>query len=227
MIRSLVGRSAWIPFTLRRVPRTVMPEGRRAVKATLMVDYDTDEVLRFGYGPPDRALLRPAVRKELLELAAAEASFESVKDIQPQRQLTDAAAPALPEAAMPAESGSQERVVADRDQVVADALAEGERVENLPEDQLSEEELDTRLDQLSRDELKRLCGSTPGDQTSMGPFREWVTRAFDEFDTWSRIRAENPTLTLSRERPPSNYLTRRHQLWIRGQLMASAPEVLD
>lgn len=212
------GRTQLIPFTLRRVPRTMMPEGKRIVKATLLVDFDTDEVLRFGYGPPARALLRPAVRKELLEMATAEAQYDSFKDIVPRPQLEaprpgEAGGADYPLAGPPTGTGgskaasgdstvavpaSPASVTADRDDVVQNAVAAAGP-------QLTDEELNAFLDKEQRNELKVLTGGTPGDPESLTELRRLMKLAYQHFE-------ETPS-DLSRLRV-------RHARWIVEALQA-------
>ncbi len=103
-IRALGGRSALIPFRLRRVMRSVSAPNGRVNKATLIVDHYADEVLIYASGPPGRAILRPSLRRQLAELVQIEAgtlalppvTFSSVEDIQPQRQALPTPKPAAP-----------------------------------------------------------------------------------------------------------------------------------
>jgi hypothetical protein len=206
-IKSLVGRTAMIPFTLRRVPRTLMPEGKRVVKATLMVDYDNDEVIRFGYSDPKLSLVRPEVRKqlmaqkrELLELAKMEADFDSFKDIVPRLEAHESAETTAPSAI---DSAPDENLVGDRDQVVAEAVDAAEPA------QLSEEELNRLLAQGERNELKTLCGGQPGDRESLAKFFELVAAAHREFGT-----GQTPQDLSS--------LKIRHALWIKQALQQEA-----
>ena len=203
-IKSLVGRTAMIPFTLRRVPRTLMPEGKRVVKATLMVDYDNDEVIRFGYSDPKLSLVRPEVRKqlmaqkrELLELARMEANFDSFKDIVPRLELP--APPSRDENPV----ATDENLVGDRDQVVADAVDEAEPA------QLSEEQLNAKLSQQERNQLKELCGGQPGEPETLTKFFELVAAAHREFGTGQTPR-------------DLSSLTVRHAMWIRQALQQEA-----
>jgi hypothetical protein len=214
IMRSVAGRSAGIPFTLKRTPRTVFSDGKRLNKATLIVDYDHDEIIRFGYSDPKLALVRPAVQKELMEmrrqqlaLARAEVDYDSVKDIVPQL-------PALPERSSSpdqtspsatASEVSQGEVVGDRDQVVAEAVDAAEPA------QLSEEELNRLLAQGERNELKTLCGGQPGDRESLAKFFELVAAAHREFGT-----GQTPQDLSS--------LKIRHALWIKQALRQEAGE---
>ena len=228
-IHALVGRTALIPFTLRRVPRTVLSDGKRVLKATLLVDFDQDEVIRFGYSDPKLALVRPEVRKqllaqkeELLRLAAMESSYESFKDIVPRLEAprsgesggTDypltgsatgsgggeaASGTSLSAAATDTVPDSSTSVVADRDQVIEEAAEQPPRV--------SGEELNRLLTQDERNELKVLCGGEAGKPETQGHFRELVTLAFKELEDWNP--SWDPT------RPPLTLLKVKHALWIR------------
>jgi hypothetical protein len=221
MIRGLVGRTAYIPFALRRVARTMFPEGKRVLKSTLMVDYDTDEVLRFGFGPPARAMLRPAVRRELLELATQEAQFQSFSDIIPRPALRDGTAGALPAHEEPAPE-TDPSLGENRDDAIARAAAESEAEDATfreeseepppgnaepaardPEDVLSDQEID---------EVKVMCGGTPGDYASLEFGRELLREAHAHFGTW-------PTpSTPATAPPPWTRLQVRHRDFIRKRL---------
>lgn len=218
-IKSLVGRTALIPFTLRRVPRTLLPEGKRVVKATLMVDYDHDEVIRFGYSDPKLSLVRPEVRKqlmaqrrELLELAKLEADFDSFRDIQPQPPQLQAhqpfTAPTSKESKESKDEPAATPTVDDRDEVVDQGVREAGPAP------LSEEELNRYLSQGERNELKVLCGGVPGDTTSLANFRELVRMAYREYGDWEP-QGENVS-------PPLSSLKVRHAIWIREALKAEA-----
>lgn len=231
-IASLVGRTALIPFTLRRVPRTVLSGGKRVTKATLLVDFDQDEVIKFGYSDSKLALVRPEVRKQLLEqkeellrLAALESkvpNFESFQDIVPRLEAGESGRTDYPITGPATGSGggdtaggggasaetapdSSATVVADRDQVVDQAADDSA-------EQLSREELNRRLVQGERDELKVLCGGVPGDRSSQQHFRELVAQAYREHDDWKD--EWDPTA------PPLSELRVRHSQWIRRALEA-------
>jgi len=227
-IASLVGRTALIPFTLRRVPRTVLSDGKRVTKATLLVDFDQDEVIRFGYSDPKLALVRPEVRKqllaqkeELLRLAAMEVSYDSVKDIVPRLEAPKSSesertaidhlpGPAAGSGGTAAAGGelnavpdSSTSVVGDRDDVIDQAAAAPA---------LTEEELNRFLNQGERDELKALCGGIPGDYGSLKHMRELVTQALKEAGDWKT--------TYDPEKPPLSDLRVKHQRWIREAVEA-------
>lgn len=213
-IRALVNRTALIPFFLKRVPRTLLPEGKRVVKSTLMVDYDHDEVVRFGYSDPKLSLVRPEIRKQLLEqrrelveLARMEADFDSFRDIVPR---LEGARPGLPAPAVPtagpADEASADQVVHDRDDVVDEARETASEAASSPV-QLSEAELNRFLDQSERNELKTLAGAKLVDGSfepaTLGRIRELVRRAYVHFQD---------------EQRGFNGLRVRHSQWIREHL---------
>jgi hypothetical protein len=85
---------------------------------------------------------------------------------------------------------SSTSVVADRDQVLEQAASEST-------DELSDEELNRKLTQGERDELKVLCGGVPGDFPSQTKFRELVVLALKESGEWEdRWEADKPPLTV-------------------------------
>lgn len=210
LLRSVAGRSANIPFTLQRKPRTMLVEGKRVVKATLLVGFDNDEAIRFGYSDPKLSLVRPEIRKqllaqkrELLELARLEVNFDAVRDIQPRLEEHREPAPASDESMHQSSIDAPPDVVGDRDQVVGEAAAAA-----LP----SEAELSRRLNQGERDELKVLCGGIPGDRDSQAHFRELVLQAYERIGDWQD--------KWDRENPPLSELCLRHALWIRQAIEA-------
>jgi len=215
MLRSVAGRSAGIPFFLRRAPRVVLFEGKRLMKATMIVDYDHDEAVRFGYSDPKLSLVRPEVRrqlieqrKELLALARAEVDFDTFKDIQPRLEEHRELGPR--EGASMHQSGidaSADDVVADRDQVVDEAAAEAS-----PPPPLSDAELNRFLNQGERDELKVLCGGEPGNSESLAHFKDLVCLAYKHFEEWLP-QWEHTT-------PPLSSLRVKHALWIREAVEA-------
>lgn len=213
MLRSVAGRSAGIPFTLRRTPRTVLSDGKRLTKATMIVDYDHDEAVRFGYSDPKLSLVRPEVRKqlvadrkELLELARMEVDYDSVRDIQPRlEEHRDSFVPAGGGSGGESQAAAGDPVVGDRDQVVDDATAAAPPAP-------SEDELNRFLTQGERDELKVLCGGEPGNAASLAHFRELVRLAYKHFEEW--LPAWDDTS------PPLSSLKLKHALWIREAIDA-------
>jgi hypothetical protein len=208
IMRSVAGRSAGIPFTLKRVPRTMFADGKRVTKATLIVDYDHDEAIRFGYSDPKLVMIRPesrkqieAMKREQVEIARLEADFNSFQDVVPRPP----ALPGLPGLPAPAEHtdenpvATDENLVGDRDQVVAAAVGATE-----PQ-QLSDEQLDAKLSQQERNELKALCGGEPGNPESLAKFFELVAGAHKEFQTGQTPR-------------DLSALTVRHAVWIKDAL---------
>ena len=201
LLREVAGRSFNVPFNLQRVPRTMLVEGKRLVKATLVVSFDNDEAIRFGYSDPKLSIVRPAVRKQLmaqrreqLELARMEVDYDSVKDVLPQLEAHDASRTTSPDADALSDG---EPVTADRDDVVQQAVDEAE-----PR-QLSKEELNRLLSKDERNELKVLTGGVPGQPSTLAKLREFVTAAYRAFD----------------ERPSDlSDLRVRHALWIRDAL---------
>jgi len=208
IMRSVAGRSAGIPFTLKRSPRTVLSDGKRLNKATLIVDYDHDEVIRFGYSDPKLVMVRPesrkqieAMKREAVELARLDAQYDSFKDIVPR------AVPQLPAAAPITEpSGKESReskgeagitVTEDRDDVVAKAVDEG------ASPQLTEAELNAYLDKGQRDELKILSGGTPGQPATLTKLRELGKQACEALgDSYKDLTS----------------LKVKHALWIKDAL---------
>lgn len=201
-MRSVAGRSAGIPFTLKRAPRTVLSDGKRMTKATLMVDYDHDEAIRFGFSDPKLALVRPesrkqleAMRREQIALAELGVDFDSFKDVVPR---LEGSRPQLPAASVSATSDEVEKgeaLTGDRDEIVQDA------VDAAPA--LSKEELNRRLSADERNELKVLCGGEPGKPETLAKLRELVAAAFKEFS--------EPAGDLSALRV-------RHAIWIKEAL---------
>jgi hypothetical protein len=227
MIRALTtvpgvreGRTAYIPFTLKRVSRVMHPEGKRTVKSTLMTDYDMDEVIRFAYGPPSRALARPALRRELLEMAKAEAEYDSFADTHPA--IRERMALGLP---APAEDGEEAA-----DNITPKVTSESEPM-GVDPDQAAEaaqaaapspDELNAFLTPEALNRLKELCGGVPGQPLTMGTFKSILRRAFAEVDGWTPAAAD--------EHPPFNHTRVRHELWIRehiDELLPRDGEVID
>jgi hypothetical protein len=205
IMRSVAGRSAGIPFTLKRAPRTVFADGKRQTKATMLVDYDHDEVIRFGFSDPKLVLVRPESRKQLeamkreqIELAALGVEFDSFKDVMPRLegarpQLTDGNASL---SSTPDEVEKSEALTADRDDVVQQAV-------DAAEPQLTEAELSRRLTADERNELKTKSGGEPGKPETLAKLRELVAAAFKEFT--------EPAGDLSALRV-------RHAIWIKDAL---------
>jgi hypothetical protein len=218
MLRATVGRTHHVPFTLRRLSRSIStPEGR-VVKATLIVSYDMAEALRFGLGPPARAMIPAALRRELLELASAEAQFESVADIQPRPdRLALPAAETRP--APERERVAETPVIADRDDAVQRAMEEesgsgaDEEVRMLVPDE--------------RDALKVLCGGTPGEPETLERYRELVEDSYRacgiptnrECTAWAPYPERRPGAEVQ-----SGWLTTRHRAWIEERLAEQKPE---
>ena len=232
IIRALTGgRTALIPFSLRRVARSVTtPEGR-VQKHTLLVDHDADEVLIFAGGRPARALLRPAIRRQLAELDAAEsgtlglppAQYADVEDIQPQpesRRLTAGRAPLADPAAH------------DRDDALAAAASSPDTntADNIAPPDTPTVRL---LERDELDELKVLCGGTPGQRETLGRYREMLEASYlalgvpaDErgyvnpacTEPWTpyAVKAGQPT--------PSAWATTKHRDWIAERLAEGATE---
>jgi hypothetical protein len=218
MLRATVGRTHHVPFTLRRIARSIStPEGR-AVKATLIVSYDMAEALRFGLGPPARAMIPGPLRRELLELAAAEAQFDSVADIQPQPERARLALPPAPQAATPASPPGP--AIADRDDAV--------EAEQRDAEEGSEDEDVRMLIPDERDALKVACGGTPGQPDTLGRFRELVEASYRavqvpadrECARWIPYPERRPN-----EEVQSGWLTTRHRTWIEERLREQRPEV--
>lgn len=199
LLREVAGRSFNVPFNLQRVPRTMLVEGKRLVKATLVVSFDNDEAIRFGYSDPKLSIVRPAVRKQLmaqrreqLELARMEVDYDSVKDVLPQLEAhVDLGRTTSPDADALSDSGA---VTADRDEVVQEAV---DAVE------LSKEELNRRLSAEERNELKTKSGGVPGEPSTLTHLRELVAAAFAHFS--------EPADDLSALRV-------RHAIWIKDAL---------
>jgi hypothetical protein len=207
LLRSVAGRSFNIPFNVQRVPRTMLVDGKRLVKATMIVSFDNDEAIRFGYSDPKLSIVRPAVRKQLmaqrreqLELAKMAVDYDSVQDVLPRPDQR-----ALPERSSTDENpvASDETLVADRDQVVAEAVDAAEPAA------LSDEQLNAYLSQSERNELKTLSGGVPGDRDSLAKFFVLVAAAHKEFGTGQTAQ-------------DLSSLTVRHALWIKEQLRAEA-----
>jgi len=208
ILRSVAGRSAGIPFTLRRAPRTVLSDGKRLTKATLLVDYDHDEVIRFGYSDPKLVMIRPesrkqieAMRRQQVELARLEADFDSFKDVVPRPRDVPQLPGRVPDMGQAPETPGEE-ITADRDDVVEGAVQNAEP-------QPSAEELNRRLSQGERDELKRLTGGKPGDSASLDKLRSLMKAAAAEFGD---------------EIPDFASLKVKHARWIREQLEAERGE---
>ena len=227
VIRALArGRTALIPFRLRRVSRSVSSPAGRVTKHTLLVDHDAAEVVIYGFGDPGRALLPPALRRQLAELAQAEAGvaalppvkFSDVEDIQPQFERR--ALPARqPRSAHTNGSGrpNGHPEPTDRD----DALDRAQR-------EAAEEPEEVHL--LGREELdalKRLCGGTPGQRETLGRYREMLEAAYlalgvpvredgerdETCQTWNPYGG-TPEGTIT----PASYATTRHREWIERRL---------
>jgi len=216
MIHSLIGRTAWIPFALRRVARVMTTEGKRVVKHTLMVDYDADEVVRSGLLGPARIMVRPAVLREYLQLAQAEAGFDSVRDILPRPE-TLALPEGRPEKKAPTNGAEwtppEATTAGDRDQEVENATNGhdgGDSDNHSAAEQISEEELNRFLTTAERDDLKVLCGATPGDRETMEPFREKLRLAFRALDNWEPSDG--------RTTPAFDEIQVRHALYIREKV---------
>lgn len=211
IMRSVAGRSAGIPFFLKRAPRTVLSDGKRMNKATLLVDYDHDEAIRFGFSDPKLVLVRPESRKQLeamkreqLMLASLGVEFDSVSDIVPR---LEGARPQLTDGSPFGEVGKSEAITADRDEVVqtaVDTLNEpAETDTTLNSHQLSPAELNRHLTADERNEIKVLCGGTPGVPASLERARELGRQACanfgDEYVDLSSLKV-------------------RHALWIKDAL---------
>jgi hypothetical protein len=200
LLREVAGRSFNVPFNLQRVPRTMLVEGKRLVKATLVVSFDNDEAIRFGYSDPKLSIVRPAVRKQLmaqrreqLELARMEVDYDSVKDVLPQLEAHEPSRINSPEADT---SSDSEAITADRDEVIEEALAGTEPT-------LSKEELNRRLSADERNELKVKSGGQPGQPETLTKLRKLVAAAFEYF--------KEPAGDLSALRV-------RHAIWIKDAL---------
>jgi len=202
--------------------RSVSAPNGRVNKATLLVDHYADEVLIYASGPPGRALLPPALRKQLAEIAAAEMSwaalppvaYESVEDIQPQ---PDRRALPAPRAVSPAP--------ADRDQAIdqQNAATSTGAASGANGDQPAAESI-RKLNQPARDELKRLCGGAEdanGRFTNLERFRELVRASYQalgvprdpfqgDFDLIDIATVPEP------QRGSLDFLTTAHAAWIRA-----------
>ena len=201
LLREVAGRSFNVPFNLQRVPRTMLVEGKRLVKATLVVSFDNDEAIRFGYSDPKLSIVRPAVRKQLmaqrreqLELARMEVDYDSVRDIQPQLEAHNGSASHFETSP---EVPKDEALTADRDQVIENA------VEQAGPREYTAAELNRLLSKDERDELKKASGGTPGQPATLTRLRELVAAAFGHFG--------EPLGDLSA-------LRLRHALWIKDAL---------
>jgi Recombination directionality factor-like len=218
-IRALAGgRTALIPFRLRRVLRSVSAPNGRVNKATLLVDHWADEVLIFASGPAGRAILRPALRKQLAELAAAEASwaalpaatFASVTDIQPQPDRR----------ALPQPAGAVATLDREESAAAAGATRSGPD-ESDPADAGEVVRMLANQDEL--DEVKIMCGGTPGQRDTLGRFYELVEASYEELGvptdrtcgTWQPYpeRREGAPVTAS-------WLTTKHRAWIEERVAA-------
>jgi hypothetical protein len=204
LLTSVAGRSFNIPFNVQRVPRTMLVDGKRLVKATMIVSFDNDEAIRFGYSDPKLSIVRPAVRKQLmaqrreqLELARMAVDYDSARDVLPQ----------LERRALPEGNGIHEpedapvTVTSDRDQVVAEAV---DAAEPQP---LSEDQLNALLSQQERNQLKELCAGEPGNTETLGKFFELVAAAYRELGGGQSSR-------------DLSSLTVRHARWIKEQVAA-------
>jgi hypothetical protein len=215
MLRATVGRTHHIPFALRRIARSIStPEGR-VVKSTLVVSYEMDEAMRFALGPPARALLRPEVRRELLELAAAEVQFEAVADIQPQ---PDRGRVAIAPTGRPRAAALPPPPVIDRDDAV-DAATRAAETDDSDEPE-GREEVPRPLAQPEVDELKVACGGTPGQRDTLARYRELVEASYVALGVqqnpggpWVPYPGTAPGAYVA-----ANYLTTRHRAWIEEQL---------
>ncbi len=212
VIRALAGgRTAFIPFRLRRVNRSVSAPNGRVNKATLLVDHDADEVLTYASGPPARALLRPEIRRELAELAQIEqgmaalqsVNYADVADIQPQPERR-----ALPEPSTPPAT--------DRD----DALGQPEQTVRL-------------LERGDLDALKPMCGGTPGKPETLAKYREMLLASYEALgvpmledgkvdETCQEWR---PYIPKPGRQTSAGWATTRHRQWIEDKLAAGAPVV--
>ena len=228
IIRGLTGgRTAFIPFRLRRVMRSVSAPNGRVNKATLLVDHDADEVLTYASGPPARALLRPEIRRQLAELAQIEAgmaalppaTYAAVADIQPQPDRRALTAPSAPLTDAPAH---------DRDDALAGAAQ-------------SEPETPAAVRLLERDELdglKLACGGTPGQRETLGRYREMLEAAYLELGVpatddgqldetcqhWRPYEAKQPAQPGDLPPPTASaWATTRHREWIEAQVAGGQP----
>lgn len=227
IIRALAGgRTAFIPFRLRRVMRSVSAPSGRVNKATLLVDHDADEVLTYASGPPARALLRPEIRRQLAELAQIEAgmaalppaTFADVADIQPQPDRQ-----ALPPGRPLAEPAPH-----DRDDAL-DAAQRAAAVQDPPPDP---EPPSVRLLELQElDALKALCGGTPGQRDTLGRYREMLEAAYLELgvpvDDAGHVDATcqnwRPYVVQPGRPTASAWATTRHREWI-AEKLGEVPE---
>jgi len=236
LLRSVAGRSANVPFSLMRKPRTMLVDGKRVVKATLMVGFDNDEAIRFGYSDPRLSLVRPEVRKQLmaqrreqLALAQMEVDHDSVKDIVPRLEAprssesgrTDYpdAGSATGSGSSVAPSGSSPGAAVPGDTVPdssTSVVGDRDQVIDDASGAASETDLNRLLTQDERNELKVLCGGVAGEPETQGHFRELVTLALKDGGDW------DPKWDASR--PPLTLLRIRHQVWIREAIEAEKGE---
>lgn len=226
------GRTAFLPFTLKRQMRSISAPTGRVQKATLMVVYDTDEVQIFASGNnAARAQLRPAMRRQLAELEQAEAaalalapaSYGDVADIQPQPDRTAAQRPALPE---PAKRPSW--ATTDRGQAIAETQREpsgASASDEEPPPAVTQAAPVRKLGQDGRDELKRLCGGVEdanGGFSNLDGFRARVSASYEALGVPRNPDAGDlefiPIAEIPEVRRGSfGYLTTAHADWIRAQ----------
>jgi hypothetical protein len=230
VIRAMAGKTSMIPFTLRRVRRSVStPEGR-VFKDTLMVTFDADEVLIMAGGGGARALLRPGLRRQLAEIAEAEGRaglleprFEDVADIQPQPDRQALPAPAIVHPPRPA----------DREDALEGAQAQAGEPNGHPESAAGpaagpDGDAPPRL--LGREELNRLkevSGGKPGDRSTLHRYRDLLEQSYQalgvplteqgELDRTCREWRPYPG-TPAGAWPQGSWCTTRHRAWIEERL---------
>jgi hypothetical protein len=209
------GKTAGLPFTVRRLMRSISTPTGRVNKATLMVASNTDEVLTFAVGGTSYSLLRPAIRRQMIELAQAERAlglpsptFADVADIQPQQDRLALTAPrvvATPE-------------VMDRDQAIDRGLDD----ESSPAFEEAPVAVQS-LGQDGRDELKRLCGGVEdanGRFSELERFRELVKASYQAIGVPKDPPGDMDLVALDQipkgDRGGLEFLTTAHAEWIRA-----------
>lgn len=232
------GRDYAIPFTLRRLAKTIStPEGR-ALKHCLIVTFDQAEVEEAGLQDPRWAMLPPARQRYLLaQEAPMKAAFlqdQEAKQVRALPQLEAAAAPPTYDQVAEIQPQVADSISNDRDDAIEEALSraseepDGETIEQAPESSAIR-----RLERSEIDALKQKCGGVPGQRETLAKAHALRLAAYreigllntgGEFTPWNLLDPESQ----ARAERQFEFLTTAHRAWIEDRLreeMAEKSEV--